>query len=82
MLVLALGVWPHLSGLFTPDPDPLTAEVEPVRESLAEEDPLLEELDRLDSELEQLAETDPESGDFVRDADYWAGVLLAMEDSI
>lgn len=82
LLVLALGLWPHLSGLLQSEPKPLTAEVVPVRETLAEEDPLIEELELLDRQLGQLAETNPESIEFIMDSDYWAGELLAMEDSI
>lgn len=82
LLVLALGVWPHLSGLLQSKPRTLNAEVEPIRQTLAEADPLIGELDELDRELERLAETDAESIDFIVDSDYWAGELLALEDTI
>jgi anti-sigma factor RsiW len=83
LLVLALGLLPHLSRYSSPTPqDHLTTQLNPIQSSWEDQDPLLRDLDYLQDQLAVWSETSMEDPWVLEDENDWAEILLSMEEPI
>jgi len=82
LLVLGLGLLPHLSRKLQPAPQVYITEIEPLRPTLDSEDPVLSTLENLETELALWTLLHPEDPDFLENENDWATALLSPEDSI
>jgi hypothetical protein len=83
LVIIGLALWPHLmqpKGYVTPPEvalNPVTTS-----DDVFIEDSLLTSLETLNQELDDLADINLEEDLLAQDANDWASLLLAMEDSI
>lgn len=82
LLILGLGLLPHLTAYLQPTPPPLTTAVDPIRNDLSAEDPILHQLATLESELALWSGVSPSDPGFIENENDWAEILMTTEDSI
>ncbi len=82
LLVLGLGLLPHLASRFQPAPPIMTAHIEPIRADLQTEDPILNTLEDLESELALWSGIGMNDPAFLENENDWAEILMSSEDAI
>ncbi|MDA3873819.1 MAG: hypothetical protein PF795_07650, partial [Kiritimatiellae bacterium] len=82
MLVLALGLFPHLSRHLQPSPPTITTRIEPVQTDLQAGDPLLDDLEVLEAQLALWAKLSVKDTWILEDENDWAEILLSVEEPI
>lgn len=82
VLVLALGLLPHLSRHFQAPPPTLTTRIEPIQEDFQSVDPLLEDLESLEDQLAVFTDLSMDDSRILEDENDWAELLLSLEEPI
>ncbi|MEX2607707.1 MAG: hypothetical protein WD708_10205 [Kiritimatiellia bacterium] len=82
ILVLALGLLPHLSRHLQSPPPSLTTRIQPVQTDFDSRDPLLDDLDALQEQLAVWSNLSMEDSRILEDENDWAEILLSMEEPI
>lgn len=82
LLVLALGLLPHLSRHLQSPPPPFTTHIEPAQIDFQEQDPLLDDLESLQDQLAVWSGMSLEDSRILEDENDWAEILLTLEEPI
>ncbi len=82
MLVLALGLLPHLSRRLQSPHPVFTTHIESVEVDFQDEDPLLDDLESLQDQLAVWSDMSLEDNRILEDENDWAEILLTLEEPI